>query len=132
MLPYLEIATARLRDEVSTDQLAFSFNHVSVEIIWMDSEVAKGQKATWAEIVSTALAELGGEGHLKDINQVVRRNPRTKKNITWTSTVRRVVRQSAYFEPMGRGRYRLRYESLNACTSGGKLQKRVTASTRCD
>ena len=82
--------------------------------------------------MSTALAELGGEGHLKDINQVVGRNPRTKKNITWTSTVRRVVRQSACFEPIGRGRYRLRYESLNACTSSVELHKRVTASTGSD
>jgi len=107
MLPYLEIAMARLRDEVSADQLAFSFNRVSVAIIWMDSGAIKKQEATWAEIVSTALVELGGEGHLKDINQVVGRNPRTKKNITWTSTVRRVVRQSSLFESIGRGRYRL-------------------------
>jgi site-specific DNA-methyltransferase (adenine-specific) len=121
MLPYLEIAIARLHDEVSAEQLAFSFNRVSVEIIWVGSHCDKSQQATWAEIVSTALAELGGEGHLKDINQVVKRNPRTKKNITWPSTVRRVVRQSACFEPVGRGRYRLRYESLNACTSSVKL-----------
>jgi site-specific DNA-methyltransferase (adenine-specific) len=130
MLPYLEIAVARLRNEVSTDQLALSFNHVSVEVIWIDSQFDESQKVTWAEIVSTALAELGGEGHLKDINQVVKQNPRTKENITWTSTVRRVVRQSACFEPMGRGRYRLRYEPLNACTSGSELQKPFTANAR--
>jgi site-specific DNA-methyltransferase (adenine-specific) len=112
MLPYLEIAVARLRDEVSADQLAFSFSSVSVGVIWLESQFDKSQQSTWTEIVSTALAELGGEGYLKDINQVVKLNPRTKKNITWASTVRRVVRQSACFEAIGRGRYRLRKDAV--------------------
>src|SRR5215213_3652498 len=33
---YLSIAMARLRDEVATSQLAFSFDRISVEIIWIN------------------------------------------------------------------------------------------------
>jgi site-specific DNA-methyltransferase (adenine-specific) len=130
MMPYLEIAIARIQDEISSHQLGFSFSRV--EIIWANIETTKEEQITWAEIVTDALAALGGEGHLKDINRLVERSPRTKKNITWTSTVRRVVRQSARFEPIGRGRYRLRYESLDASTSSARLQKPGTDSTRSD
>src|SRR5205085_9647873 len=100
MMPYLEIAIARLRDE-ATEQLTFSFTHISIEAIWIDPAIHDAQSSTWTEIVSTALTKLGGEGHLREINKVVERNPRTKKNITWTSTVRRVVRQSICFEAIG-------------------------------
>jgi site-specific DNA-methyltransferase (adenine-specific) len=105
---YLEIAVARLRDELTYDQLTFSF---SQQIIWIETSMHESRRTTWAEIVSTALTELGGEAHLKDINRVVRLNPRTSKNPTWPSTIRRVVRQSVCFEPTGRGRYRLRKET---------------------
>jgi site-specific DNA-methyltransferase (adenine-specific) len=122
ILSYLNIAIARLHDEVSSDQMALTFSSVSIESVWIESKADEiNSSNTWAEIVSIALKELGGEGHLKQINQLVERNPRTKKNGTWPSTVRRVVRQSECFESIGRGRYRLRYESLNACTSGAKL-----------
>lgn len=47
------------------------------------------------------------------------------------STIGRVVRESTCFEPIGRGRYRLRYESFNARTSGAELQKPRSASARC-
>lgn len=128
MLPYLKIAIARIQDEIPSQQLTLSFSRV--EVIWTASHTNQEQQTTWAEIVTKALAELGGEGDLKDINRLVEQSPRTKKNITWASTVRRVVRQSARFEPTGRGRYRLRYESLDACTSSAELQKRRTASAR--
>src|SRR5437764_13006755 len=112
MISYLEIAAARLQDEIMTSQqLELTFSHVAVETIWIETttqDVINIQ--TWAEIVSVALKELGGEAHLKEINRLVERSPRTKKNETWPSTVRRVVRQSARFEPIGRGRYRLRKE----------------------
>lgn len=105
---YLDIAVARLRDEVGANQLELTFNRISIETIWIDMNRAGAHvTSTWAEIVSTALEKLGGEGHLREINRLVEVNPRTKKNLTWTSTVRRVVRQSARFEPIGRGRYRL-------------------------
>lgn len=128
---YLELAVTRLRDEAGSDQLTLTFNSFAVETIWLESDIPDAPLVpTWAEIVSTALKELGGEGHLKEINQVVGANPRTKTNETWTSTVRRVVRQSACFEPIGRGHYRLRHESLDACTTGGKLQTSSATSAR--
>nr|MBA3805909.1 site-specific DNA-methyltransferase [Acidobacteriota bacterium] len=115
---YLNIGVARLEDEIRSDQLKPSFSTVSVETIWIEAMTQDVSNfPTWTEIVSTALAELGGEGYSKEINRLVERNPRTKRNGTWTSTIRRVVRQSARFEPLGRGRYRLRYEPLNARTS---------------
>ena len=119
VLDYLKLGIARIDDEVKSQQYSLSFTEVSIETIWIRQEV--GKPSTWTEIVSTALHELGGEGHLKDINRVVRFNPRTKKNTTWPSTIRRVVRQSTRFVPVGRGRYRLRHESLDACTSGERL-----------
>jgi site-specific DNA-methyltransferase (adenine-specific) len=126
---YLRLAVSRIRDEVIGNQPTLSFAEVSICTILIKSDVGERQhNSTWAEIVSTALSELGGEGFLKDINRIVQRNPRTKKIVTWPSTVRRVVRESARFEPIGRGRYRLRYESLDARTSGAKLQKPGTAS----
>ncbi len=132
ILSYLDIGIARLRDELNSNQLELTFS-VSIKTIWMMPANQNEQSAiTWREIVSTALQELGGEDHLKEINNLVAHNPRTKKNITWPSTIRRVVRQSACFEAIGRGRYRLRYESLNASTSGVKLQKSGAASAGCE
>ena len=132
MAPYLEIAVARLRDEISADQLTFSFERISVGVIWLVPRQEESRRTTWEEIVSTALAELGGEGALKEINGIVRENPRTRKNQTWASTIRRVVRQSARFEPTGRGRYRLRYEPLDARTPGAELQKPCAAGASRD
>lgn len=130
---YLQLAVARIKDETSKNQLSLSFGEITVNAIWIDSNVSDYQtSSTWVEIVSTALSELGGEGYLKDINHVVQHNPRTQKNVTWTSTVRRVVRQSSCFEPVSRGRYRLRYEHLNARTSGAKLQERIPTSASRD
>lgn len=65
---------------------------------------------TWKEVVRNALTELGGQGHLSQINAVVRGHPKTRTNPTWKDTIRRVVRQYAIFEavPPGRsGIYRL-------------------------
>jgi site-specific DNA-methyltransferase (adenine-specific) len=112
VLSYLNIAVTRLSDEVNSNQPKLTFNSISVETIWMSAKTLDAYSSlTWAEIVSNALKELGGEGYLKEINRLVKSNPRTKKNITWASTIRRVVRQSACFEAIGRGRYRLRKES---------------------
>jgi site-specific DNA-methyltransferase (adenine-specific) len=127
---YLELAVARIRDEITSSGLTLSLSRVSVEVIWVGSSAGEFRETTWAEIVSTALSELGGEAHLRDINRVVGLNPRTQKNQTWPSTIRRVVRQSACFEPIGRGRYRLRYERLDASPSGAELPKPLTASAR--
>jgi hypothetical protein len=68
------------------------------------------QDITWKDVVRDALLELGGEGHLDDINRLVRTNPKTRTNPTWKDTIRRVVRQYAIFEalpPARSGRYRL-------------------------
>ena len=65
---------------------------------------------TWKEIVKGALTELGGEGHLEDINKVVRSSAKTRTNPTWKDTIRRVVRQYAIFQPIPphrSGRYKL-------------------------
>lgn len=122
ILDYLKVAIERIDDETKSRRLTFSLAQFSFESLWISSEnETRMTQHTWAEIVSTALNELGGEGYLKDINRMVQHNPRTKENSTWPSTVRRVVRQSPRFEPVGRGRYRLRYEPFNACTSGTKL-----------
>lgn len=55
---------------------------------------------TWKDVVKDALVTLGGQGHLKDINKVVRSHPKTRTNPTWQDTIRRVVRQYAIFQPV--------------------------------
>ncbi len=55
---------------------------------------------TWKDIVRDALLELGGEGHLSEINKIVENHPKTKTNPTWKDTIRRVVRQYKIFEPV--------------------------------
>ncbi len=65
---------------------------------------------TWKDLVAQALAELGGEGHLTDINRLLKGHPKTATNPTWQDTIRRVVRQYGIFEPLPpdrSGRYRL-------------------------
>ncbi|KPL02856.1 MAG: hypothetical protein AMJ90_04735 [candidate division Zixibacteria bacterium SM23_73_2] len=71
----------------------------------------KEDKLTWKDVVRNALLELDGEGHLKEINKIVKADPRVKtkmeNNRTWRATIRRVVRQYKIFEPMGKGVYKL-------------------------
>jgi hypothetical protein len=63
----------------------------------------KEEKFTWEDVVRNALSELGGQGHLSEINEIVERNPKAKTKIannpTWQATIRRVVRQYKIFEP---------------------------------
>jgi len=66
---------------------------------------------TWESVVAGAIAELGGEAHLADINRTIEGHPKTATNPTWRDTVRRVVRQYNVFEPvppLRSGVYRLR------------------------
>lgn len=58
------------------------------------------QDITWKDVVREALVKLGGEGHLDDINRLVKTHPKTKTNPTWKDTIRRVVRQYAIFQPL--------------------------------
>jgi hypothetical protein len=58
------------------------------------------QKLTWKDVVRDALLELGGQGHLSEINRIVEGHPKTKANPTWRDTIRRVVRQYKVFEPV--------------------------------
>ena len=58
------------------------------------------QKLTWKDVVRDALLELGGQGHLSEINKIVEGHPKTKANPTWRDTIRRVVRQYKVFEPV--------------------------------
>lgn len=71
----------------------------------------KEDKLTWKDVVRTALLELGGEGHLNEINKIVKADPGAKvkmeKNPTWKATIRRVVRQYKIFEPLGKGVYKV-------------------------
>ena len=55
---------------------------------------------TWKDVVKDALAKLGGQGHLDDINRLVKNHPKTRTNPTWKDTIRRVVRQYAIFRPV--------------------------------
>lgn len=55
---------------------------------------------TWKDVVREALLKLDGQGHLSEINQVVKGHPKTKTNPTWQDTIRRVVRQYKIFEPV--------------------------------
>jgi hypothetical protein len=58
------------------------------------------QQSTWKDVVRDALLELGGQGHLSEINKIVQDHPKTKTNPTWRDTIRRVVRQYKIFEPV--------------------------------
>jgi len=57
-------------------------------------------RLTWKDVVKDALLELGGQGHLSEINKIVEGHPKTKTNPTWKDTIRRVVRQYRIFEPV--------------------------------
>ncbi len=58
------------------------------------------RKLTWKDVVRDALSELGGQGHLSQINEIVEGHPKTVTNPTWRFTIRRVVRQYKIFEPV--------------------------------
>ena len=58
------------------------------------------QQLTWKDVVRDALLELGGQGHLSEINKIVEGHPKTKTNPTWRDTIRRVVRQYKIFQPV--------------------------------
>lgn len=65
---------------------------------------------TWKDVVRQALEDLGGEAHLKQINQKLKNHPKTLTNPTWKDTIRRVIREYSIFEPVPpsrSGRYRL-------------------------
>jgi len=105
---FLALAKIRVAEEFQQSTLVFVFAGASAKPHGDMGQVEGPVMAkTWNEIVSYALKTLGGEADLKEINQVVRKNPRTQSNPTWPSTVRRVVRQSTAILAVGRGRYRL-------------------------
>ncbi|MFO7773248.1 MAG: hypothetical protein R6V59_04830 [Dehalococcoidia bacterium] len=58
------------------------------------------ERLTWKAVVREALLELGGQGHLSEINKIVEGHPKTKTNPTWRDTIRRVVRQYKIFQPV--------------------------------
>ena len=58
------------------------------------------QWLTWKDVVRDALLELGGQGHLREINKIIEGHPKTNTNPTWRDTIRRVVRQYKIFEPV--------------------------------
>lgn len=105
---YLALAVNRLSEEVQQITLIFVFAGAP-EKAGEETEKATQYSGalTWADIVSSALTSLGGEGNLHEINEILENNPRTRSNRTWHSTVRRVVRQSKGISAVGRGRYKL-------------------------
>lgn len=58
------------------------------------------EEKSWKEVVKNALLELGGQGHLSEINKIIEGHPKTRTNPTWRDTIRRVVRQYKTFEPV--------------------------------
>ncbi len=60
----------------------------------------RSENVTWKQVVADALRELGGEGHLSEINEIVEGHPKTATNPTWRDTIRRVVRQYRIFSPV--------------------------------
>jgi site-specific DNA-methyltransferase (adenine-specific) len=112
---YLEIAALRLRDAAATVtvQVVFNFSPTAARPSSDEQGTKQGAvRATWTQIVSAALADLGGEGHLRDINHLVEKRARARLHGTWPCTVRRVVREARCIEAMGRGNYRLRGEQI--------------------
>lgn len=67
------------------------------------------QSRTWKEVVADALTQLGGEGHLNDITQIVQQDPKAATNKHVAEKVRQVVRSGTLFAPVndGSGLYRL-------------------------
>lgn len=61
---------------------------------------ASNANQTWKDVVREALIELGGQGHLRQINARIKGHPKTLTNPTWKDTIRRVVRQYSVFEPV--------------------------------
>jgi hypothetical protein len=66
----------------------------------MPAVKAMSGDVTWKDVVKDALKRLGGQGHLTDINKIVRTHPKTRTNPTWKDTIRRVVRQYSIFQPV--------------------------------
>ncbi len=58
------------------------------------------KEPTWRDLVVEALRDLGGEAHLRQINEQVASHAKTLTNPTWRDTIRRVVRQYNVFEPV--------------------------------
>ncbi len=54
----------------------------------------------WKDVVREELIALGGQGHLKEINEKIAGHPKCATNPTWQDTIRRVVRQYKIFEPV--------------------------------
>lgn len=54
----------------------------------------------WKDVVKEALVHLGGQGHLNEINELVKSHPKCETNPTWRDTIRRVIRQYKIFEPV--------------------------------
>lgn len=96
---FLSLAVSRLSDALDDRPVTLCF-------VSFASPLERSQ--TWARLVYRAIHDLGGDATLKDINARLARSPRTRTNPTWPSTVRRVVRQCAWFEPVERGRYCIR------------------------
>lgn len=66
-------------------------------------------EATWKDVVTQALLELGGQGHLTDITAFASKHPKAATNSKVAEKVRQVVRAYSIFESLeeGSGVYRL-------------------------
>ena len=110
-LDYLTLARLRIKEETVHLQLVFAFAKpapTEAQAVEASGMPTAPSIPPWAELVTAALTNLGGEADLREINRVVGYSARVRTCPTWPATVRRVVRQSRRFEPTARGRYRLR------------------------
>ena len=115
---YLTLARLRIEDETGRLQLVFAFpvpvprKEEAPEPAPVTERNMPEPEAValppWADLVTAALTDLGGEADLREINRIMANHSRVRTCPTWPATVRRVVRQSRRFEPTARGRYRLR------------------------
>jgi hypothetical protein len=70
---------------------------------------ARSEGATWGDVVAAALAQLGGEAHLKELTPLAELHPKAKGNKNVDAKVRQVVRRDARIEFTGTaGVYRLK------------------------
>ena len=67
-----------------------------------------GQRDTWRSVTRYALGLLGGEADLDSIYRAIEPRRPSLANRTWEARGRNVLQKSAEFEPVARGRWRLR------------------------
>lgn len=63
--------------------------------------------ATWSDIVSDALASLGGRSHLSAVYEALEDHPRVASNAHWRAKVRQTMARARRIERIGKAEYAL-------------------------